>query len=88
MITQELSIDELKDYEQAFLEKLSDSEIAVLNLPSMPVNGQGWCEKGKCYTYCGYAWNKLVDGNGNQYSCAQGRGMWYSCGSRQYLATC
>ena len=87
-VSQEISQDELKDYDEAFLEKIDDKEISILALPSSCSSGHGWCESGKCYVCCSGTWYRFTDKNGNHYSCSQGRGKYYKCGTRNYLATC
>jgi len=87
-VAQELSGDELNDYEEAFLEEIEPSELKVLSLPPNCSSGHGWCEGGKCFVCCGGRWYRLVDHNHNQWSCSQGRGLRYACEGTQYLATC
>ena len=88
MVVRELTKDELKDYDEAFLQKIEVSEIANLTLPPTCSSGHGWCENGRCYVCCSNQWFRLVDENGNHYTCAQGRGKRYSCGATYYVATC
>lgn len=87
-VVQELSGDEANDYEMATLQEIDEAEKTELLLPSSCSSGHGVCESGYCYVCCDNRWYRLVDSSNNQYTCSQGRGRSYECGSRVYVATC
>ncbi len=57
---------------------------------TFPPAGDGFstCQNGLCYVACGDTWYQLVDDNGNQYTCQQGNGLYFDCGTSTYLCTC
>lgn len=88
MDIKKLTSDETKGLEEAKLEEISDTELATLSLPSGCSTGHGKCVDGRCYVCCKGKWYRLVDGNGNHYSCGEGRKKFYECGGETYAATC
>lgn len=85
----QLTEDEARDMEEAFLEEVSEEERkSFTTLPPSCSSGHGWCENGKCFVCCNGTWYKLVDQNNNQYSCSEGRKCTYKCNGVTYAATC
>lgn len=80
--------EESRNMEEAQLQAIDTEQLAALDLPNTCSSGHGHCGNGMCYVCCNGTWYRLVNQNDQQYTCQQGRGMFYNCGGNRYAATC
>lgn len=86
-LTKEITEQEAKAYEEAFLEDIDEEEIKGAMLPDGAANGEGECRRGLSYVFCQGKWHRLVNDRGHHYFCHYGNGKFIRCRSTLYVAT-
>ncbi len=85
--TKEITEEEAKAYEEAFLEDIDKEEATGAGLPDGGSNGRSECRRGLSYVSCQGKWHRLVNDRGHHYFCHYGNGKFIRCRSTLYVAT-